>query len=130
MKKLKVLIRPAIFLAITMLCAVFSAQAQSLSLKDFEGKPSIYNSNRGLSVFTHKPIDTVQCLFLEITDSVVITTKWTKGFVVRKGGYISFGKNTSVTEPYLPITTGIVSSELMYYDKSKVLNKALQVVML
>ena len=115
MKKIKVL--QLGIAAILLLCAVF-CQGQI----KYNGE-SLFIKSR------YVPCDTVRCLFLEIVDTSSMKTKWTKGYVVRKNEMISFGK-TTVSENYLPITSGIVTSELFYDDKNKVFNKALQVVLL
>ena len=74
------------------------------------------------------PKDTVKCYFLEITDTLTTTTKWSKGYVARNSELVAFGK-TQVSSVYLPITSGIVTSELFYEDRKKVVNQCLQVVL-
>ena len=109
--KSSLLFRQPCFLAMLLLCAVF-CQAQLKLI----GNPSPI------------PKDTVKCYFLEITDTSNTTTKWSKGYVARNSEMISFGK-TQVSANYLPITSGIVTSELFYEDRKKVVNQCLQVVL-
>lgn len=137
--KYSLLLRLPLLLAIPMLCAVYSATGQSgLINKDSIIKSGIGNiANRPLLAnklyiqndFISATIDTVACLFLEITDTTTTSTKWTKGYVVRRNGFIKFGEKTEVGERYLPITSGIIKSELMYEDRCKVINKALQIIL-
>ncbi len=109
--KSPLLLRQPCILAMLMLCAVF-CQAQ-LQLIGYA--PPI-------------PKDTVKCYLLEITDTSNTTTKWSKGYVARNSEMVAFGK-TKVSSNYLPITSGIVTSELFYEDRKKVVNQCLQVVL-
>lgn len=76
MKKLKVIIRPAIFLAITMLCAVL-AHAQSGTLNS---KLKLSTSNINISM---EKLDTIPVNIL-CADTTVAYVFWKKGFAVPK----------------------------------------------
>ena len=144
--KNSLLFRQAPILAILMLCAVY-CQAQnknntkkngvtlgkleitSGSLTDSNGLyKNMYSGVQFIIQPSLIPCDTVKCYFLEIADTATTTTKWTKGFVVRKEEMVAFGK-TKVSSAYLPITSGIVTSELFYEDRKNVVNQCLQVVL-
>lgn len=75
----------------------------------------------------HYPdIDTLKCHFLEsVNDSTFI---WKTGFVVRNKGFFDFDK-TSVTQEYLPITSGIVSSKVFYSNMSPIKRYAIQIIL-
>jgi hypothetical protein len=70
--------------------------------------------------------DTVECHFLEVIDDS--TVKWQTGFVRRTSGRIEFGK-TSVTPEYLPVTSGVVTSQLFYTSRKLINNYAIQVIL-
>jgi len=127
---MKVLITISILL-ISILCKAQSGTINDSTIKKMllvttsdNAKLSI---NRNATVFTLSKTDTVQCYFLEVLDTVILSTKWQKGFVVRNNGRVSFGR-THVSKEYLPITAGIVTSELFYEDRRKVQNQSLQVI--
>ena len=144
MKKMK-LLPSAVLVANLMLCAVY-CQAQtkiefgrSYTKKEYDSiLDSIRISKAVSSYYAGKleiignappiPKDTVKCYFLEITDTLTTTTKWSKGYVARNSELVAFGK-TQVSSTYLPITSGIVTSELFYEDRKKVVNQCLQVVL-
>ena len=132
-------------LAMLLLCAVY-CQAQtkiewgkSYTKKEYDAMIDSIKGSKLISSYAGSklqligyapptPKDTVKCYFLEITDTLTTTTKWSKGYVARNSEMIVFGK-TQVSSTYLPITSGIVTSELFYEDRKKVVNQCLQVVL-
>lgn len=110
----------------------------------FSGSLFGQDSTGNYFVFTkpeYAETDTVKCLFLEVikTDSVI--TKWTRGFVIRHSGMITFSVHRSpinkmnfagevrVSPDYLILSSGVVKSKVFYSDMQQVKNMVIQIIL-
>lgn len=85
--------------------------------------------------------DTVKCLFLEVVKTDSVITKWTSGFIVRSNGMITFSTyrmsinvtpfrgDLNVDAGYLPITSGIVKSKVLYKNMQPVSSMVIQIIL-
>jgi len=95
-------------------------------------------SLKGMNAFVYEEPkkDTLKCMFLEVLNIDSAKMKWTTGYVETEDrGFIAFGYDsvndlTKVSKPYLPLTSGVVRSNLYYLNMDKVKNLAIKIIIL
>jgi len=97
---------------------------------------SSFFKGMNMYVYEEPKKDTLKCMFLEVLNVDSAKMKWTTGYVEAEDrGYITFGYKdneelTKVSKSYLPITSGVVRSNLYYLNGNKVKNLAIKVIIL